>query len=108
MLEFLDQVSSFYERNYIKISSLDTEGKQVFIDKVIEFAGLNGLPSKGFESSLAALSDDNVRNHLNKVYCCSLCYIFRSPQLMHFISLINLLYIPLWRTLSYMAIARHV
>lgn len=76
MLEFLDQVSSFYERNYIKISSLDTEGKQVFIGKVIEFAGLNGLPSKGFESSLSALSDDNVRNHLNKVCCCSLCYIF--------------------------------
>lgn len=67
VLEFLDQVSSFYEHNYIKLCSLDTESKQVFIDKVIEFAGSNGLPSKGFESSLSALSDDSLRNHLNKV-----------------------------------------
>lgn len=55
-------------------SLLGTESTQSFIDKVIELAGANGLPSKGVESSLSAFSAESLRNHLNKV-CWSFSYI---------------------------------
>lgn len=67
MLEFLDQLCSFYEREYMNLPSLVTENNQAFIDKVFEMANAKGLPSKGYESALSGFSDDNIKTYLSKV-----------------------------------------
>ncbi|CAI9103836.1 OLC1v1002407C1 [Oldenlandia corymbosa var. corymbosa] len=67
VLQFLDQVCSLYEHGYMSKSYPDNESQQVFIDKVIQLAVANHLPSKSYESSLAGLSIGNTENHLKKV-----------------------------------------
>lgn len=66
VLQFLDQLASFYEQEYI-LSSGVTESYQVLIDKVSQLADANGLPSKGYESSLSGFSAENLRSYLTKV-----------------------------------------
>ncbi|KAL3515635.1 hypothetical protein ACH5RR_022537 [Cinchona calisaya] len=67
VLEFLDQVCSLYEREYMISFPPDNERNQGFFDKIVQLAGANGLPSKGYESSLSSFSVDNLTSHLNKV-----------------------------------------
>ncbi|KAK3016326.1 hypothetical protein RJ639_007306, partial [Escallonia herrerae] len=67
VLDFLDQLCSFYEVKYMHVSSLDAESNQALIDKVSELADANGLPSKGYKSALIELSTDKLRSHLDKV-----------------------------------------
>ncbi|XP_031130527.1 UDP-glucose:glycoprotein glucosyltransferase isoform X1 [Ipomoea triloba] len=67
VLEFLDQLCSFYEREYINLPTLVTENNQAFIDKVFEMASAKGLPSKGYESALSGFTDDNIKTYLSKV-----------------------------------------
>ncbi|KAK9286489.1 hypothetical protein L1049_014887 [Liquidambar formosana] len=67
VLDFLDQLCSFYEHEYMLTSSMDAERTQAFIDKVIELADANGIPSKGYKSALSEFWVDKLRNHLNKV-----------------------------------------
>ncbi|KAK3011338.1 hypothetical protein RJ639_011725, partial [Escallonia herrerae] len=67
VLDFLDQLCSFYEVKYMHVSSLDAESNQALIDKVYELADANGLPSKGYKSALIELSADKLRSHLDKV-----------------------------------------
>ncbi|KAI4296235.1 hypothetical protein L6164_036209 [Bauhinia variegata] len=67
VLDFLDQLTSFYEQKYILTSAVATESTQTFVDKVCELAEANGLPSKGYRSALPELSVEDVRKHLTKV-----------------------------------------
>ncbi|XVE93241.1 hypothetical protein REPUB_Repub01dG0173400 [Reevesia pubescens] len=67
VLEFLDQLCSFYERNYILRSSTAAESAQAFIDKVYELSEANELSSKAYKSSLPEASDLKLIEHLNKV-----------------------------------------
>ncbi|KAH9751402.1 UDP-glucose:glycoprotein glucosyltransferase [Citrus sinensis] len=67
VLEFLDQLCSFYERTYLLASSATADSTQAFIDKVCEFAEANGLSSKVYRASLPEYSKGKVRKQLNKV-----------------------------------------
>lgn len=67
VLEFLDQLCSFYEHNYIRRSPTAAESTQAFIDKVYELAVANELSFKAYKSSLSEFSDLKLREHLNKV-----------------------------------------
>ncbi|KAK6156984.1 hypothetical protein DH2020_011232 [Rehmannia glutinosa] len=66
VLQFLDQLCSFYEQEYILASGV-TESCEALIDKVVQLADANGLPSKGFESALSGFSAENLKRYLNKV-----------------------------------------
>lgn len=66
MLQFVDQLCSFYEKEYL-LSSGITESSQAFIDKVLQLADANGLPSKGYESACSGFSSETFRGYLNKV-----------------------------------------
>lgn len=72
VLQFLDQICSFYEHNHMHASSAGTESSEAFLDKVFELANSNGLSSKALKSALSGLSDEKLRMHLNKVpdYSC--------------------------------------
>ena len=67
VLNFLDQLCSFYASEYMLASSILAEGTQAFIDKVCELADANGIPSNGYKSILSEFSVDEFRGHLNKV-----------------------------------------
>lgn len=67
VLDFLDQVCSFYESRYMIVSLSDDESLQPFIEKVCELAGAYGLPSEEYRVALSDLSLDKLRNHLSKV-----------------------------------------
>ncbi|MBA0572609.1 hypothetical protein Golob_002937 [Gossypium lobatum] len=67
VLEFLDQVCSFYEHNYILRSPAAAESTQSFINKVYELAEANELPSKTYKSSLSEAYNLKLIEHLNKV-----------------------------------------
>ncbi|GFP99210.1 UDP-glucose:glycoprotein glucosyltransferase [Phtheirospermum japonicum] len=66
VLQFLDQLCSFYEQEYIS-SSEATEGYAALNDKVFQLADANELPSKGFEFALSGFSAENLRIYSNKV-----------------------------------------
>ncbi|KAL5787384.1 hypothetical protein ACOSP7_004333 [Xanthoceras sorbifolium] len=67
VLDFLDQLCSFYEHTFILASPIASESTQAFIDKICEFAEANGLSSKAYRSSLPEYSAGEVRKHLNEV-----------------------------------------
>lgn len=67
VLDFLDQMCSYFEHEYILKSSSASGSTQAFIDKVVELADANGIPSKGYKSALAEFSIKKLRNQLNKV-----------------------------------------
>ncbi|XP_019425825.1 PREDICTED: UDP-glucose:glycoprotein glucosyltransferase-like [Lupinus angustifolius] len=67
ILDFLDQLCSFYEQKYIVTSVSEVDNTQAFIDKVCELAEANRLPSKGYRSALIEFPAEEVRKHLSKV-----------------------------------------
>ncbi|XP_022726085.1 UDP-glucose:glycoprotein glucosyltransferase-like isoform X2 [Durio zibethinus] len=67
VLEFLDQLCSFYEHDYNLRSPAAAESTEAFIDKVYELAEANELSSKAYKSSLSKASALKLREHLNKV-----------------------------------------
>ncbi|KAM7478863.1 hypothetical protein LguiA_027076 [Lonicera macranthoides] len=67
VLNFLDQLCTFYDREYILASSLDDESRKALLEKVFELADANGLPAKSYKSALSEFSIDELKNHLNKV-----------------------------------------
>ncbi|MBA0862880.1 hypothetical protein Goshw_013908 [Gossypium schwendimanii] len=67
VLDFLDQLCSFYEHKYILRSTTAAESNQEFVDKVYELAEANELFSKPYKSSLPEASDVKLRERLNKV-----------------------------------------
>lgn len=74
VLDFLDQLCSFYDQNYILTSAVVADSSQSFINKVCELAEANGLPSKGYRSALLEFSAEEVRKHLTKVLLVALPY----------------------------------
>ncbi|KAL3638178.1 hypothetical protein CASFOL_018048 [Castilleja foliolosa] len=66
VLQFLDQLCSFYEQEYISASEA-TESYAALGDKISQLADANELPSKGFESALSGFSAENLRIYSNKV-----------------------------------------
>ncbi|GAV61695.1 Aldedh domain-containing protein [Cephalotus follicularis] len=66
VLEFLDQLCSFYEQKYILACSAVAESTGEFIEKVYELAEANGLSSKPYKYFLTEFFDEKVRKHLNK------------------------------------------
>ncbi|KAK1310475.1 UDP-glucose:glycoprotein glucosyltransferase [Acorus calamus] len=67
LLDFLDQLCSFYESEYMLDSSVDAEGVQLFMNKVCELAEANDLPSEDYKAALLSFSVDKIKDHLNKV-----------------------------------------
>ncbi|MBA0743070.1 hypothetical protein Gogos_005790, partial [Gossypium gossypioides] len=67
VLDFLDQLCSFYEQKYILRSTTAAESNREFVDKVYELAEANELFSKPYKSSLPEASDLKLRESLNKV-----------------------------------------
>lgn len=67
VLDFLDQLCSFYEREYMLASSIVAESIQPFLEKVYELADANGIPSKGYKSAISEFSIEKSRNHLKQV-----------------------------------------
>ncbi|XVF67689.1 hypothetical protein PTKIN_Ptkin10aG0141700 [Pterospermum kingtungense] len=67
VLEFLDQLCSFYEHDYILRSPAAAESTQAFIDKVYELAEANELSSKAYKSSLPEILDFKLREYMHKV-----------------------------------------
>ncbi|KAL6515179.1 hypothetical protein OROHE_018811 [Orobanche hederae] len=81
VLQFLDQLCSFYEQEYI-LPSGTTENCAALNDKVSQLADANGLPSKGYESALSGFSAENMRIYLNKVTH----FLYRTIGLEHGVS----------------------
>ncbi|KAJ4832577.1 hypothetical protein Tsubulata_030778 [Turnera subulata] len=67
VLNFLEQLCTFYEQKYILASSVSTESTQAFIDKVYELADANQLSVNAFEQTLSDVSQDKIGEYLNKV-----------------------------------------
>uniref|UniRef100_A0A2P2MAC6 Uncharacterized protein MANES_10G121900 n=1 Tax=Rhizophora mucronata TaxID=61149 RepID=A0A2P2MAC6_RHIMU len=66
VLNFLDNLCSFYEGKYILGSSVEAESIQVFLDKVYELIDANKLPLEAYKSTLE-ISPDEMRKNLKKV-----------------------------------------
>ncbi|KAL2647851.1 hypothetical protein AAZV13_05G141800 [Glycine max] len=67
VLDFLNQLCSLYEKNYILSPPMEAESTQAFVDMVCELGEANGLPSKGYRSALLEFPAGEVRKHLTKV-----------------------------------------
>lgn len=67
VLNFLSQMCTLYEHNYLLAPSEASESTQAFIDKVCELAEANGLSSKPYRSALSEFSADNLGKYVNKV-----------------------------------------
>ncbi|KAL0920817.1 hypothetical protein M5K25_009987 [Dendrobium thyrsiflorum] len=67
VLNFLDQLCSVYESQFMQAHSSDTTSLINFIDKVCELALANELPSGDLRSNLSKFSAATRINHLEKV-----------------------------------------
>ncbi|KAK6945622.1 Glucosyltransferase 24, catalytic domain [Dillenia turbinata] len=67
VLDFLDQLCSFYEHEYFSSSSVVGKSSQALVDKVLELVAFNSLPLESYKSVLAGDGDDKLKNYLDKV-----------------------------------------
>ncbi|KAH1236968.1 UDP-glucose:glycoprotein glucosyltransferase [Glycine max] len=67
VLDFLDQLCSLYEKNYILSPAMEAESTEAFVDMVCELSKANGLPSKGYRFALPEFPAGEVRKHFTKV-----------------------------------------
>lgn len=76
VLNFLSQMCTLYEHNYLLAPSEAAESTQAFIDKVCELAEANGLSSKPYRSAISEFSAEKLRKYVNKVhnYLCGLAF----------------------------------
>lgn len=65
----MDKLCSFYEREYLFKTSVESGGSQMPIDKVLELAEEYGLPSKAYRSRLVESLDEELRKRMIKVCC---------------------------------------
>lgn len=61
VLNFLDQLCSYYE------SSQDGQSSQDFLDQIFTLADVTGIQSKGLMSAISEFSVDKLTHHLKKV-----------------------------------------
>ncbi|KAF3525313.1 hypothetical protein F2Q69_00051379 [Brassica cretica] len=66
-LHFLDKLCSFYEREYLFKTSVESGSSQMPIDKVLELAEEYGLSSKAYQSRLVESLDEELRKRMIKV-----------------------------------------
>ncbi|CAN7053976.1 unnamed protein product [Brassica rapa subsp. trilocularis] len=66
-LHFLDKLCSFYEREYLFKTSVESGSSQMPIDKVLELAEEYGLSSKAYRSRLVESLDEELRKRMMKV-----------------------------------------
>ncbi|KAG2321665.1 hypothetical protein Bca52824_014878 [Brassica carinata] len=66
-LHFLDKLCSFYEREYLFKTSVESGSSQMPIDKILELAEEYGLPSKAYQSRLVESLDEELRKRMVKV-----------------------------------------
>lgn len=67
VLDFLNQLCSLYEKNYILSPAMEAESTEAFVDMVCELSKANGLPSKGYRFALPEFPAGEVRKHFTKV-----------------------------------------
>ncbi|XP_039137617.1 UDP-glucose:glycoprotein glucosyltransferase [Dioscorea cayenensis subsp. rotundata] len=67
VLEFLDQVCSFYEGQYVSSPFWDSNSLKLFAEKVSELAEANALPSEDYKTIISGISEDAVRLQMEKV-----------------------------------------
>ena len=67
-MEFLDQVCSFYEGQYVSSPFWDSNSFKLFTEKVSELAEANALPSEDYKTSISGISEDAVRLQMEKVW----------------------------------------
>ncbi|KAE9601240.1 putative glycosyl transferase, family 8, nucleotide-diphospho-sugar transferase [Lupinus albus] len=67
VLDFLDQLCSLYQQQYILTSAVEAEKSHTFIDKVCELGDANGFPSAVYRSALTEFTVDETRKHLTEV-----------------------------------------
>ncbi|KAF4392729.1 hypothetical protein F8388_010752 [Cannabis sativa] len=67
VLNFLDQLCSFYEHKYLSMASGALGTTQAFIDKVCELAEHNGLSPKIYRAALSDFSDEDLKKGSSKV-----------------------------------------
>ncbi|KAH0875649.1 hypothetical protein HID58_073011 [Brassica napus] len=66
-LHFLDKLCSFYEREYLFKTSVESGSSQMPIDEVLELAEEYGLSSKAYQSRLVESLDEELRKRMIKV-----------------------------------------
>lgn len=66
-LHFLDKLCSFYEREYLFKTSVESGSSQMPIDEVLELAEEYGLSSKAYRSRLVESLDEELRKRMMKV-----------------------------------------
>lgn len=66
VLNFLDQLCSFYEREMVP-STTSSENSQVYVDKICDLADANGLPSEGIRVALSDFSVKELQGRLSEV-----------------------------------------
>ncbi|KAI3702099.1 hypothetical protein L6452_27772 [Arctium lappa] len=67
VLNFLDQLCSFYGNEFMLGSSQDAQSNQALLSKISDLADANGIQSKGFMSALSEFSAAKLTSHLKKV-----------------------------------------
>ncbi|WOL04288.1 UDP-glucose:glycoprotein glucosyltransferase [Canna indica] len=67
VLDFLEELCSFYEDNYMAVSMLDSEKSSMFYDKVHELAGKFGFAFDHYNATLSSFSADVTKKQIEKV-----------------------------------------
>ncbi|KVH88595.1 UDP-glucose:Glycoprotein Glucosyltransferase [Cynara cardunculus var. scolymus] len=67
VLNFLDQLCSFYGNEFRLGSSQDAQSTQALLNKISDLADANGIQSKGFMSALSEFTVAKLTSHLKKV-----------------------------------------
>nr|XP_010920353.1 UDP-glucose:glycoprotein glucosyltransferase [Elaeis guineensis] len=67
VLDFLDELCSLYESQYMTSSLLDSESLHTFTEQVCKLARANDLPSDDYRTLLSSFSVDMINKQMDKV-----------------------------------------
>lgn len=67
VLEFLDQLCTLYESQYMSVPSLNSESLSIFVEKICELAEMHGLPSDDYKSIPSSVSLNTIMKQMDKV-----------------------------------------
>ncbi|CAL9044711.1 unnamed protein product [Musa banksii] len=67
VLDFLEELCSFYEDQFMTASLLDYDNFSIFTDRVCELAAKFGLPSDYYNSTFSSFSVDVINKQMEKV-----------------------------------------
>lgn len=66
-MDFLDELCSLYESQYMTSSLLDSKSLHTFTEQVCKLAGANDLPSDDYGALLSSFSVDMIKKQMDKV-----------------------------------------